>query len=290
MPQRPSVPGMHPPMPRRVPGVSRIVAVASGKGGVGKSTVAVNLALALHARGLSIGLLDADIYGPSIPIMLGLRDERPQVRDERTIVPVQRFGLDTISMGMLLRADDAVVWRGPMLGKALQQFLEDVDWGDKDYLIVDLPPGTGDVQLSLAQLVPVTAAVVVTTPQDVAMADVRRAIRMFELTRTPVAGVVENMAFFTCPDCGKDYAIFGQGRTQEACDELGLPLLGRFPLDMTVGPAADRGEPIFLADPEGGQARRYRELADTLVQRVDALVAERPDQRFQDFFGKGPTG
>lgn len=271
--------------PKRLPGVKHIIAVGSGKGGVGKSTVAVNLAVALRETGSQVGLLDADIYGPSIPIMLGLSGTQPTMVDEKTVRPAQKYGIDTISMGFLLKDTDAVVWRGPMLGKALQQFIEDVAWGEKDYLVIDLPPGTGDVQLSLTQLVPVSGAVVVTTPQDVAMADVRRAIRMFEMTHIPILGIVENMAYFTCPDNGKDYFIFGKGRTQQACDQMNLSLLGSLPLDMGVGPAADRGEPIAVAEPGGDQAFRYRQIA----KKIGELVAKNAEisahqSKFDDFF------
>ena len=193
----------------RMPGVKAIIAVAAGKGGVGKSTVATNLAIALEKLGAKVGLLDADIYGPSIPIMLGLKGARPSLTAEDRIAPMERYGLAVMSMGFMLEDGQAVVWRGPMLGKALQQFIEDVDWGELDYVIVDMPPGTGDVQLSLAQLLPVTGAVVVTTPQDVAFADVKRAIKQFEITKTEVFGIVENMASFVCPTCGTEHAIFG---------------------------------------------------------------------------------
>jgi ATP-binding protein involved in chromosome partitioning len=275
----------HPPSRGRLHGVKNVIAVGSGKGGVGKSTVAVNLALTLRAMGASVALLDADIYGPSIPIMLGLRDAKPEMKDQRTIIPVEKFGIDTISMGYLLKEADAVVWRGPMLAKVLKQFIDDVDWGEKDFLIIDLPPGTGDIQLSLSQMIPVKGAVVVTTPQDVALADVRRAIRMFEVTKIPVVGVVENMAYFTCPDNGKDYYIFGEGRIAEACEEMELPLLGSFPLDMGVGPAADRGEPIVHSEPEGDQAGRYRQLMATIMESpVMHAQDDTNKNQFEDFF------
>ena len=274
----------------RLPGVKNIIAVASGKGGVGKSTVAVHLALALRETGASVGLLDADIYGPSIPIMLGMKDQRPYVGQDQKILPLERYGIQTISMGFLLAETDAVVWRGPMLGKALQQFIEDVAWGEKDYLIVDLPPGTGDVQLSLTQLIPVSGAVVVTTPQDVAFADVLRAIKMFNMTNIPILGVVENMAYFHCPDNGKDYPIFGEGRTKQMCERHGLPLLGSLPLDMVVAPAADRGEPVLVAEPGGDQARRYRELAATVAAKQSILNAEKAGKASFDSFFKGAPG
>ena len=273
----------------RLPGVKNIIAVASGKGGVGKSTVAVNLAIALREAGATVGLLDADIYGPSVPIMLGMKEQRPMVNEAQKIEPLNRYGIDTISMGFLLKDTDAVVWRGPMLGKALQQFIEDVDWGEKDYLIIDLPPGTGDVQLSLTQLITVSGAVIVTTPQDVAFADVLRAIRMFNMTNTPLLGVVENMAYFRCPDNNKDYFIFGEGHTAKSCEQYGLELLARVPLDMIVAPSADKGIPILIAEPGGDQATRYRALAAKVASQQSILNAEKSAApKFDSFFGGAP--
>jgi ATP-binding protein involved in chromosome partitioning len=269
----------------RLPGIRHVIAVGSGKGGVGKSTVAVNLALALQEAGASVAVLDADIYGPSLPIMLGVRDAKPTLKDERIMIPVETHGLAMISMGLLIKPDDAVVWRGPMLSKVLQQFIDDVDWGERDYLVIDLPPGTGDVQLSISQMLDVAGAVVVTTPQDVAMADVRRAMKMFEKTRIPVIGLVENMAWFTCPDTKKRYPIFGESRTQQAADEWGIPLLASMPIDLQLAPAADRGEPILVADPEGDQAERYRSLAKA-VQQTLASTSDDPanSEKFSEFF------
>lgn len=268
----------------RLSGVKNVIAVGSGKGGVGKSTVAVNLAVALKEVGLNVGLLDADIYGPSVPIMMGATGERPTLISENTIRPLNRYGIDLISMGNLIEDTDAVVWRGPMLTKVLHQFVDDVFWGDKDVLVIDLPPGTGDVQLSLSQMLQVTGAVVVTTPQDVAMADVKRAVKMFEMTRVPVAGIVENMAYFRCPDNGKDYPIFGTGRTEAACREMNLPLLASFPLDMGVGPAADQGKPILVSEPGGEQAKRFRELAQTLSAHFTKGNDSKEETQFSDFF------
>jgi len=266
---------------KRLPGVKHVVAVGSGKGGVGKSTVAVNLAITLQATGAKVGLLDADIYGPSIPMMLGIGEARPELVDEKAIAPVQGHGLSVISMGFMLKESDAVVWRGPMLGKALQQFIEDVHWGDLDYLVVDLPPGTGDVQLTLSQLIPIDGAVVVTTPQDVAFADVRRAIRMFELTKVPVMGLVENMSYFVAPDTQNRYDIFGESRTAAHCESLSVPLLAELPIDMQVGPSGDRGEPVCVADPDGEQAGLYASVA----KKVIALLAKSDSmESFQDFF------
>ena len=255
----------------RLNGVKNILAVGSGKGGVGKSTVAANLAYALRQSGATVGILDADIYGPSLPILLGLKGQAPTMSKEQKINPLEKYGMKAISMGFLLKETDAVVWRGPMLGKALQQFIEDVDWGELDYLVIDLPPGTGDVQLSLSQLIGVDGAVIVTTPQDVAFADVRRAIRMFQMTKVPLLGLVENMSFFLCPDNQKTYHIFGQGKTAAHAEEQRTAFLGELPIDPQIGPAADRGELIAVADPSGLQAGLYTELAG----KVAAALAKR---------------
>ncbi len=247
----------------RLPGVKNVIAVGSGKGGVGKSTVAVNLALALMQEGAKVGLLDADIYGPSIPIMCGVKEgERPKIAPQgNLIVPLERFGMPLMSMGFLMGSQEAVIWRGPMLGKVLQQFLEQVDWGKLDYLVVDLPPGTGDVQLSLSQMIPLSGAVVVTTPQDVALADVVRAIRMFESTRVPVFGIVENMSAFTCPHCRKPSAIFGGGEDKSRYKDLGIQLLGEIPLEMETRVSGDEGSPILVRAPDSQQAERFRAIA-----------------------------
>jgi len=269
----------------RLPQVKNIIAVGSGKGGVGKSTVATNLAIALVQSGASVGLLDADIYGPSIPIMLGLSGRAPQINERQKIEPLVRYGLWTISMGFLLKDNDAVVWRGPMLGKALQQFIEDVDWPELDYLVIDLPPGTGDVQLSLSQLVPIDGAVVVTTPQDVAFADVRRAIRMFEMTKVPMLGLVENMSYFNCPDNGKRYFIFGESRTENHAKDNDVNFIGQLPIDPTIGPAADRGEPVIVADPDGEQADLYRGIAGTIAAELSKRhLAQEKQSSIKDFF------
>ncbi len=269
----------------RLPQVKNVIAVGSGKGGVGKSTVAANLAIALAQTGAQVGLLDADIYGPSVPIMLGLKDRAPQINEQQKIEPLVRYGLRTISMGFMLKDDDAVVWRGPMLGKALQQFVEDVAWPELDYLIIDLPPGTGDVQLSLSQLVALDGAVVVTTPQDVAFADVRRAIRMFEMTKVPLLGLVENMSYFDCPDNGKRYHIFGEARTESRAKELNIHFLGGLPIDGQIGPAADRGEPIIVADPSGIQADLYRTIAGKIAAELSKRhMAKENKKDLKDFF------
>ncbi|TNF29806.1 MAG: iron-sulfur cluster carrier protein ApbC [Deltaproteobacteria bacterium] len=276
------------PQAERMPGVKAVVAVASGKGGVGKSTVAVNLAISLQRLGAKVGILDADIYGPSLPIMLGLRESRPTMTADEKIAPVPRYGLQAMSMGFMLREDQAVVWRGPMLGKALQQFIEDVDWGELDYVIVDMPPGTGDVQLSLAQLLPVAGTVVVTTPQDVAFADVRRAIKQFELTKTPVLGIVENMSHFVCGGCGAEHHIFGESRIESHAAKYDLPVLARIPLDGVTAVSADQGEPIVVAAPDSDTAKVYSELAQRVAQAVAVETHKRAGvkEKLQGFFGK----
>ena len=274
----------------RLSNVRNIIAVGSGKGGVGKSTVAANLAHALAQTGAAVGILDADIYGPSLPILLGLKGKSPMMTEDQKIQPLEALGMKVISMGFLLKDTDAVVWRGPMLGKALQQFIEDVAWGELDYLVIDLPPGTGDVQLSLSQLIPVDGAVIVTTPQDVAFADVRRAIRMFQMTRVPLLGLVENMSFFVCPDNGKTYHIFGESRVQRHAEEVELPVLASFPMDMMVGPAADRGELVGVAQPDGEQAGIYRKLAGQVAAALSKRhAAQEKKDALKGFFKVMPS-
>ncbi len=259
----------------RLPGVRNIVAVGSGKGGVGKSTVAVNLAVALAQSGARAGLLDADLYGPSVPILLGATHESPEMSEEAgraKMLPLERHGLKVFSIGFLLKDTDAVVWRGPLLHKAVQQFLDDVAWGELDYLVVDLPPGTGDIQISLSQLVPVSSAVVVTTPQDVAFADVLRAIRMFRVTKVPILGVIENMASFVCPTCGTEHSIFGDGHVEERCREHDVAYLGAIPMDLRVAPAGDQGRPIVVEAPDSPPARALAELAARVAARQSVLA------------------
>lgn len=247
-------------MPNRLPGVKSVIAIGSGKGGVGKSTVATNLALALMQEKSKVGLLDADIYGPSIPIMFGIpEDERPTVAAGNRIIPLKRYDMPLMSMGFLMGPKEAVIWRGPMLAKMLQQFLEQVDWGELDYLIVDLPPGTGDVQISLSQMIPMTGAVAVTTPQDVALADVRRAIKMFEMTKVPILGIIENMSTFECPHCKKESRIFG-GK-EDRYKDWPFPLLGSIPIEVETRAAGDEGKPIVIKDPKSKQAECFREIA-----------------------------
>lgn len=265
-PERPSGgPQLHMP-------AKNVIAVGSGKGGVGKSTVAVNLALALKAEGVRVGFLDADLYGPSAPTMFGIKeDEKPQVGPNQSILPVERFGMKLMSIGFLIPGEEAVIWRGPMLTKMLQQFLQQVAWESPDYLIVDLPPGTGDIQLSLTQLIPLSSAIVVTTPQDVALADVKRAAKMLEKTKVPVLGIVENMAYFMAPDTGEKYYIFGGGADKQKLNALGAEVLAEIPLETPTREASDAGQPIVLSDPDSEQSGRFRALARTVIEKQNKL-------------------
>lgn len=250
-----------------IPGVKNIVAVASGKGGVGKSTTAVNLALALAAEGASVGMLDADIYGPSQPIMLGITG-RPESKDGKTLEPMMGHGIQAISIGFLIDIDTPMVWRGPMVTQALEQLLKDTRWREVDYLIVDMPPGTGDIQLTLAQKVPVTGAVIVTTPQDVALIDARKGFKMFEKVGIPILGVVENMSTHICSKCGHEEHIFGQGGAERMCREYGTELLGSLPLDIEIREHADSGKPTVVADPDGRTAEIYRAIGRRLAVKI----------------------
>jgi len=249
-----------------VPGISNIIAVSSGKGGVGKSTVAVNIAAALAQSGARVGLLDTDVYGPNVPIMVGLNEE-PTVRGQK-LVPLEAYSMKVMSLGFLNRGDKPVVWRGPMLHSAVRQFLYDVEWGELDYLIVDMPPGTGDAQLSLAQLVPVQGAVLVTTPQEVAMADVRKAFNMFDQVQIPVLGIVENMSYFVCPNCSEQHDIFGSGGGELLAKRFGTPLLGQIPLSISVREAGDIGIPIVVGAPRSRQAEAFRQIAENVAAQV----------------------
>lgn len=252
-----------------LPGVARIVAVASGKGGVGKSTVAVNLALALRARGLRVGLLDADIYGPSVPFMMGVPDARPEMAEGHKIHPVERHGIALISMGFFLDDKSPVIWRGPMVMSIVRQFLKDVMWGTLDVLVIDLPPGTGDAQLTLVQQVPVTGGVIVTTPQDVALQDVQRGISMFQTVQAPVLGIVENMSYYACPRCGTREDIFGhEGGLREA-EALGVELLGQIPLLAEIRAGMDRGAPVVVADGGGAAAAAFHAIAAKVVVALE---------------------
>jgi len=254
---------------RKVPGVKHLIAIGSGKGGVGKSTVAVNLALALAKLGYKVGLLDADIYGPSVPTLLGLKGERATVNERNRIVPIEKFGIKVLSIGFMLPSEDTpVIWRGPMLMKALTQFLFDVEWGELDYLILDLPPGTGDVQLTLAQNVDMSGAIVVTTPQDVALADVKKATSMFREVQIPVLGVIENMAYFICPESGKKYYIFGRGRTAEFASAYNLKILGSIPIDPEVAERSDRGEPVVVGNPDSEVSKAFIGIAKLVAQEL----------------------
>jgi ATP-binding protein involved in chromosome partitioning len=250
-----------------VPGIKNIIAVASGKGGVGKSTTAVNLALALAAEGATVGVLDADIYGPSQPTMLGIAG-RPQSTDGKSLEPMMGHGLQAISIGFLIDVDTPMVWRGPMVTQALEQLLKDTRWRDLDYLVVDLPPGTGDIQLTLAQKVPVTGVVIVTTPQDIALIDARKGLKMFEKVGIPILGVVENMSLHICPKCGHESHIFGSGGARRMCTEYGMELLGQLPLDESIREQADSGKPTVVADPDGKAAEIYRRIARRCAVKI----------------------
>lgn len=267
-PQKPGPAGAHShprtgqsaPAKIGVPGIGAIIAVASGKGGVGKSTTAVNLALGLQANGLRVGILDADIYGPSIPRLLKISG-RPQQIENRIIVPMENYGLKAMSMGFLVDEETAMIWRGPMVQSALLQMLREVAWGDLDVLVVDMPPGTGDVQLTLAQQVPLAGAVVVSTPQDLALIDARKAITMFGKVEVPLLGIIENMSYFLAPDTGARYDIFGHGGARNEADRIGVPFLGEIPLTIEIRQTSDVGTPIVIADPDGVAASVYRDIA-----------------------------
>jgi len=255
-------------------GIRDSIAIASGKGGVGKSTVSVNMAVALALSGARTGLLDADIYGPSIPIMTGVR-RMPHTKDGK-IVPLEAHGLRLMSLGFLMPDGTPTVWRGPMVAGAIQQFLRDVDWGELDYLLIDLPPGTGDAQLTLAQSVPLSGAVVVLTPQDVATQIANKSLAMFQQLKVPILGILENMSRFVCPHCGSTAPIFRQGGGRRASQELGVPLLGEIPLDPLVCQTSDRGEPIVTAHPDSPTADAFRRAAEAVVARVQAAAGSRP--------------
>jgi ATP-binding protein involved in chromosome partitioning len=250
--------------PAAVPGVRRILAIASGKGGVGKSTVAANLAVALAQEGVRSGLLDADIYGPSQPRMMGV-SARPKSPDGKTILPLVSHGVTMMSIGLMLREGEAVIWRGPMLMGALQQLMGQVAWGELDALIVDLPPGTGDVQLTLSQKYAITGAIVVSTPQDVALLDARKALDMFAKTRVPVLGIVENMSAYVCPNCGHEAHIFGHGGARAEAEALGVPFLGEIPLDLAIRVAGDAGTPVVAGSPDSPEAQAFRAVARRLI-------------------------
>jgi ATP-binding protein involved in chromosome partitioning len=257
---------------RTVPGVRNLVAVASGKGGVGKSTIAANLAVALHKSGARVGLLDADIYGPSVPTLFGLKGHRLEAEGQ-LILPAEKDGIKLLSVGFLLEDDTPVIWRGPMLMKALEQLVHGAKWGELDYLVIDLPPGTGDVQISLVQMTPVSGAIVVTTPQDLALIDARKAVKMFEKVGVPILGVVENMSYFLCPHCSGRTEIFGHGGAAKACVDMGLRFIGEVPLQMELREASDEGTPIVSRYPESAAAKAIEQVAVTAASMLAALDA-----------------
>jgi len=255
-----------------VPGIKAIVAVASGKGGVGKSTTAVNLALALRANGLKVGILDADIYGPSMPRLLGISG-KPETADGRTLKPMENYGLKVMSMGFLVEEDTPMIWRGPMVMSALTQMLRDVEWGPLDVLVVDMPPGTGDAQLTMAQQVPLAGAVIVSTPQDLALIDARKGLNMFRKVDVPVLGIVENMSYFIAPDTGRRYDIFGHGGAEREADRLGVPFLGAVPLEMAIRESSDAGRPVVASEPDGPHAKAYRTIGGNVWQQLQTREA-----------------
>jgi ATP-binding protein involved in chromosome partitioning len=263
-----------------LPKVKNIIAVASGKGGVGKSTTAVNLALALAAEGAAVGLLDADIYGPSQPMMMGI-EGRPESSDGKTMDPLENYGVEVMSIGFLVNQDEAMIWRGPMATQALEQLLRQTNWGDLDYLIVDLPPGTGDIQLTLSQRVPMTGAVIVTTPQDIALLDAKKGIKMFEKVGVPILGIVENMAVHVCSKCGHAEHIFGEGGGKRMAAEYGMDYLGALPLDIQIRLQADSGKPTVVADPDGEVAGIYKAVARQVAIKIAAKA--------KDFSSKFPS-
>ena len=263
-------------MPDRqpLPGVKNTIAVASGKGGVGKSTVAVNLAIALAQDGASVGLLDADVYGPSIPIMMGV-SHRPTMQDGK-IVPLEAFGVKVMSVGFILDPEKALIWRGPLVSQLISQFLSDVDWGELDYLVVDLPPGTGDAQLTLVQRIPLSGAVIVTTPQDVALADAVKGLAMFREVKTTILGIIENMSYFICPHCGERSEIFGFGGGERTATRHGVPLLGQIPLEGSIRQGGDIGFPIVVSDPDSAPAVAFRDAARQAAARLAVEAVRKP--------------
>src|SRR5215510_867694 len=256
------------------PGVKNVIAVGAGKGGVGKTTVAVNLAIALAKCGGRVGIIDADIYGPNVPIMLGMREQL--MTDGQKIIPAEKYGLQVISMGFLTSDDAPIIWRGPMLHGALQQFFREVRWGALDYLVIDLPPGTGDVALSLSQTVPVAGAIVVTTPQQVSLADSRRAVAMYKKLNIPTLGVIENMSYFVCGDCGHEADIFGRGGGEEMASTLGVPFLGRIPIYQPIREGSDAGVPLLISEPESPAGRAFMAAAERAAAQVSIASYNRP--------------
>jgi ATP-binding protein involved in chromosome partitioning len=255
-----------------IPGIAAVIAVASGKGGVGKSTTALNLALGLRDLGLRVGLLDADIYGPSVPRLTGIR-EKPQLNDDKKMIPLQRFGLAIMSIGFLVEEDTAMIWRGPMVMSAITQMLRDVAWGTLDILVVDMPPGTGDAQLTLAQNVPLKGAVIVSTPQDLSLIDARRGLAMFRKVNVPVLGIVENMSYFQCPECGTRSDIFGHGGARHEAERLGVPFLGEIPLHISIRTSSDAGNPVVASEPDGPHAAIYRAIGVQVRDQLKGAIA-----------------
>lgn len=275
-PQRPRAAAQ--PKNQRIPGVQHVIAVASGKGGVGKSTTACNMALGLKALGLKVGLLDADIYGPSMPKLLGIHG-KPRLLENRILEPMEAYGLKVMSIGFLVEEEAAMIWRGPMVMSAITQMLREVAWGDLDVLVVDMPPGTGDAQLTMAQATPLAGAVIVSTPQDLALIDARRGVSMFKRVEIPILGIVENMATFICPHCGQSSHIFGHGGAREEAKRLEVPFLGEVPLNMTIRELSDAGRPVVVADPEGPHARIYKDMAQQVWTSLVGGAAAKPAPR-----------
>jgi len=257
-----------------IPGCKSIVAVASGKGGVGKSTTAVNLALGLAAAGHKVGLMDADIYGPSMPRMMGITGQ-PVSDDGKTLRPMENYGIKVMSIGFLVEEDTPMIWRGPMVQSALEQMMRDVDWGELDVLVVDMPPGTGDAQLTMAQRVPLTGAVIVSTPQDIALLDARKGLNMFRKVDVPVFGIIENMSYFTCPHCGERSEIFAHGGAKSEAERLGCDFLGEIPLDIDIRTTSDDGNPIVVSQPDGAHAKSYKFIAESVWTKVEQALAAR---------------
>jgi ATP-binding protein involved in chromosome partitioning len=266
----PNIP-ISPPNRQTVPGAKNIVAVASGKGGVGKSTVAVNLAIALTQTGAKVGLLDADIYGPNVPMMTGTEGKQLTGTASGKIAPIEKYGMKIISIGFVNQGDTAVIWRGPLVGRMIQQFLTDVEWGELDYLIVDLPPGTGDAQLTLSQAVALTGAVIVTTPQDVALSDAKKGINMFRKVEVPVLGVIENMSYFQCPHCGERTEVFSHGGGRSAAEKFAVPFLGEVPLDIKIRESGDQGKPVVTQDHASPVKEAFQKIADQLIAEISKL-------------------
>ena len=268
------VQGANSPMSKQteIPGVSAVIAVASGKGGVGKSTTALNLALGLRDLGLRVGLLDADIYGPSVPRLTGIH-EKPQLNDDRKMIPIVRFGLAIMSIGFLVEEDTAMIWRGPMVMSAITQMLRDVAWGTLDVLVVDMPPGTGDAQLTLAQNVPLKGAIIISTPQDLSLIDARRGLAMFKKVNVPVLGIIENMSYFQCPHCGTQSDIFGHGGARQEAERLAVPFLGEIPLHMSIRATSDEGTPVVESEPNGPHAAIYRAIGAKVRDQLKGAIA-----------------